>query len=82
MTELNIVEILKSLTKPRRKLRPERKERPPVTLVATKDMPCELLVQVVRGFNVPPRKHSHLAVVKDKLQQDQDDIVEVLTVYS
>jgi hypothetical protein len=52
--ELNIGEIINSILRPRRKLRPERKERPPVTVVSVQE--CKLVIQIVRAFNVPKRR--------------------------
>ncbi len=55
MQEFNILEVLQSLLRVKRKLRPERKERPTVTLLAVKE--CQIVVQIVRGFNIPSRNH-------------------------
>ena len=52
--EFNIGQIISSILRPRRKLRPERKERPPVTVVSVQE--CNLVIQIVRAFNIPKRR--------------------------
>ncbi len=48
--QIHIGAIFGNLFKPRRKLRPERKERPAVPLISTTK--CNLLVQIIRGMTI------------------------------
>lgn len=72
-SSFDIGKILQILFAPRRKLRPERTERAPVTIVPQQK--CELLIQINRGFNIPNRKVTQGAFAKPTLTSS--DIADV-----
>uniref|UniRef100_A0A3B5KVH3 Coiled-coil and C2 domain containing 2A n=1 Tax=Takifugu rubripes TaxID=31033 RepID=A0A3B5KVH3_TAKRU len=53
-TEILMVNLLK-LTKPRRQLKPERRERTKITTQNLSDGDVKVLVNVIRGYNIPIR---------------------------
>lgn len=53
-TEILTVNLLK-LTKPRRQLKPERRERTKITTQNLSDGDVKVLVNVIRGYNIPVR---------------------------
>lgn len=60
--------------RPRRKLRPDKVERQPVTVVS-KEEKCELVIQVFRAFNVPLRK----TPIDRQASEVRNDIFDSLT---